>query len=88
MTKVYVLEFSHPDLFDCNGVFSTFEKAKETFIKDCQRCTGIWRDFEYEKVEETEDNYYGRFFVDDGVVSFYVDFSIYDTYIDIRCDEE
>lgn len=33
MTKVYVLEFSHPDLFDCNGVFSTFERRKKPLSK-------------------------------------------------------
>lgn len=88
MQKVYVLEFSHSDLFDCQGVFSTFEKAKKAFTKDCQRCEGLWKDFRYEKVEEAENDYFGDFLVEDGVVSFRTNFYIYATYIDIQCDEE
>lgn len=88
MQKVYVLEFSHSDLFDCQGVFSTFEKANETFTKNWQHCEGLWKDFRYVKVEETEDNYFGNFLVDDGAVSFRTDVCIYATYIDIQCDEE
>ena len=41
-TAVWVVEYDHADLKDCNGVFSTKEKALASIDADFERCKGIW----------------------------------------------
>ena len=40
--KVWILLFDDVNFWDCNGVFSTKEKAIESFNQHCERCSDIW----------------------------------------------
>ena len=41
---VWVVEYDNPDFFDCNGVFSSEEKAYNSILADVARCPH-WEDF-------------------------------------------
>ena len=41
-TAVWVVEYDYADLKDCNGVFSTKEKALASINADFERCKDIW----------------------------------------------
>lgn len=49
--KVWVLEFSGY-CTDCNGVFSTREKARAALLSHYERCKDIWNNFTQEKLED------------------------------------
>lgn len=49
---VYVLEYYPIDLAECNGVFSTYEKAKQCFEEDYARCQDIWQKMEIGEDDE------------------------------------
>lgn len=51
-TAVWVVEYDYPDLKDCNGVFSTKEKALASINEDFERCKDIWRN--RESIDEDE----------------------------------
>lgn len=55
--EVYVLEYFPIDLADCNGVFTTYEKAKESFEEDCKRCANIWHNIDIEEAVLEEGKY-------------------------------
>lgn len=40
--EVWTLIFENIDFADCNGVFSTKEKAIDAFNQHCERCNDIW----------------------------------------------
>lgn len=42
MKEVWVLNFECVDFHDCNGVFSTKEKAIKAFKSHCERCEKNW----------------------------------------------
>ena len=46
--KVWVVEYDEPDFHDCNGVFSSREKALAHVIEDYARCNGDWTRLEVE----------------------------------------
>lgn len=45
-TAVWVVEYDYPDLKDCNGVFSTKEKALASINADFENYKDIWRNRE------------------------------------------
>ena len=46
--KIWVVEYGDADLFDCNGVFTSKEKALKSVNEDFKRCSDIWIDKELE----------------------------------------
>lgn len=50
--KVWMLTFEG-DCSDCNGVFSTREKAKAALMSHYERCKDIWSLFSQEVEEDT-----------------------------------
>lgn len=54
MKEVWVLEFTG-DCCDCNGVYSTKEKAKAALLSHYTRCSDIWENFVC--VDNEHDNY-------------------------------
>lgn len=80
--KVYVLEYFPISISDCNGVFSSFEKAKTCFAINYAHHSIIWKDLHITCPTDStmmiadwllNDNEIGRAF-------------IYETEIDIQCD--
>lgn len=51
-TAVWVVEYDYADLKDCNGIFSTKEKALASINADFERCKDIW--FNRELMDEDE----------------------------------
>lgn len=43
--EIWVVEYNNIELCDCNGVFSTFEKAVSSVLEDAERCNNIWTNF-------------------------------------------
>lgn len=50
--KVWVLRFDR-ECADCDGVYSTKEKAINAFETHAKRCSDIWKDIEI--IEDTDD---------------------------------
>lgn len=40
--QVWIVRHSHPDLFDCEGVYTTRKKALKAIDEDFERCSDIW----------------------------------------------
>ena len=53
-TVVWVVEYDYADLKDCNGVFSTKEKALASINTDFENYKDIWRNREL--IDEDEIN--------------------------------
>lgn len=53
-SKVWVVEYGYPDCADCNGVFSTREKALASIDADFERCKDFW--FNRELVDDDDIN--------------------------------
>lgn len=50
--SVWVVEYRNSNFSDCNGVFSTWEKATASVMEDVKRCSDIWFDFKCEDFSE------------------------------------
>lgn len=69
---VWVVEYNDPGFSDCNGVFSTREKAIASVLADAERCSDIWHNFELEGTEEEariDDWFTYSFIFDDAIVA-------------------
>lgn len=55
--EVWCLKFAHSDLMDCDGVFTSKEKAVRALEHHCERCKDIW-ELEVEDIS-TDYNCYG-----------------------------
>ena len=55
--KVWVLTFENVNFWDCNGVYSTKEKAIEALNRHYERCSDIWSNFDVDSEEETWISY-------------------------------
>lgn len=49
--NVWMLVFEG-DCADCNGVYSSKEKAREALLFNYERCKNIWKDFRQEVSDE------------------------------------
>ena len=64
--NVWMLVFEG-DCADCNGVYSSKEKAREALLSHYERCKDIWKDFRPEDSAENWETWgfeiegYGRF---------------------------
>lgn len=56
-TAVWVVEYDYADLKDCNGVFSTKEKALASINADFERCKDIWLNRESMDEDEIDSDW-------------------------------
>lgn len=56
-TAVWVVEYDYADLKDCNGVFSTKEKALASINADFERCKDIWCNRELMDEDEIDSDW-------------------------------
>ena len=54
-TAVWVVEYDYPDLKDCNGVFSTKEKALASINTDFENYKDIWTNRELIDEDKNSD---------------------------------
>lgn len=52
--EVWVKEYGSIEFRDCNGVFSSRDKAEESVWEDANRCSDIWKDM---SCVSEEDNF-------------------------------
>lgn len=43
--EVWLVNYGCVEFQDCNGIYSTREKAEDAVLKDAERCSDIWKDF-------------------------------------------
>ena len=46
--SIWVVEYENLNFSDCNGIFSTREKATASLMEDVKRCSDIWSNFKCE----------------------------------------
>ena len=55
--SVWVVEYNNIELSDCNGIFSTLEKAISSVLKDAERCNDIWTNFHLSCDDRPDNNF-------------------------------